>query len=225
MAFALAFLLVAAVFASYAVTLGGWAWVLLWPAASFACVGLAYAGLGVRVFGKTASGTRRGPHFAVLLPFLLVTWLAWHLYRMTHREPVWHEIRPGLFAGRRASVRELPPEIDLVVDLTSEFREPRGIRTGRAYRCLPTLDADAPPDSEFRELVEEIAAHPGRVYVHCAQGHGRTGLVVAAVLLARGHAETPADAVEAVRAVRRGVRLKPRQLAALRRFAAARAER
>jgi protein-tyrosine phosphatase len=81
------------------------------------------------------------------------------------------------------------------------------------------LDAHAPSDCELRELVAEIVAHPGRVYVHCAHGYGRTGLVVTAVVLARGGAETPAEAIAAVRAVRRGVRLMPSQLAALERFA------
>lgn len=114
MVFAVAFLLVAVVFAGYAVVLGGWAWVVLWPAASFAAVGLGYAGLGVRVFGKRADGGHGWLHFATLLPFLGMTGLAWHLRRIFDREPVWHEVLPGVFAGRRAFVRELPPGIELV---------------------------------------------------------------------------------------------------------------
>lgn len=222
MVFAVAFLLVAVVFAGYAVVLGDWAWVLLWPAASFAAVGLGYAGLGVRVFGKRADGGHGWLHFATLLPFLGMTGLAWHLRRLLDREPVWHEILPGVFAGRRAFVRELPPGIEMVVDLTSEFRPPRGIRVGRKYRCVPVLDGAPLHDAALRELVAEIAAFPGKVYIHCAQGHGRTGLVMSAVLLTRGTATTADEALAAVRAIRPGVDLMPRQRRALERFAAAR---
>jgi hypothetical protein len=35
----------------------------------------------------------------------------------------------------------------------------------------------------------------GRLYIHCAQGHGKTGLLAAALLLRRGIAEDAADAV------------------------------
>jgi protein-tyrosine phosphatase len=73
------------------------------------------------------------------------------------------------------------------------------------------MDAGVPDGPRFRAAVETAAAFPGRVYVHCAQGHGRTGLFAAAVLLARGAAATPAEAVARVRAVRPGVRLKPAQ--------------
>jgi protein-tyrosine phosphatase len=126
-----------------------------------------------------------------------------------------------LYAGRRVLASELPPGVALVIDLTAEFPEPRGVRTGRAYRSLPVLDAGLPDEAAFREAVKAAAACPGAVYVHCAQGRGRTGLFVAAVLLARGLATTSAEAVARVRACRPGVRLKPAQRRTLDRFAAA----
>src|SRR5947209_17823719 len=63
---------------------------------------------------------------------------------MTGREPCCPEVVPGIWVGRRAYARELPPDITLVVDLTAEFPEPRAVRAGRSYVCLPTLDATAP---------------------------------------------------------------------------------
>lgn len=219
MAFAVAFLLVALVFAAYAVTLGGWWWALLWPTVSFAVVATGYAGLGARVFGKRADGTHRPLHLVLLLPFLAVSALAWHLHRVIRRGQAWHEFSPGLFAGRRVFAHELPSGIDFIIDLTSEFRPPYGIRTARKYLFAPILDAEAPPDEVLRDVVAQIMNYPGRVYIHCAQGHGRTGLLAAAILLARGSASNAPEALAAVKTIRTGVDLRPCQLRALERFA------
>jgi protein-tyrosine phosphatase len=58
-----------------------------------------------------------------------------------------------------------------------------------ATRHLPLKDGQmfkAPMVGPFFDLVEEVArnveAGSWRVYVHCAQGHGRTGLFIAALL-------------------------------------------
>ena len=107
--------------------------------------------------------------------------------------------------------RELPPGVDLVVDLTAEFPEPRGVRTGRTYVSLPTLDATAPDESALRRVVEQVAAWPGTAYVHCAAGHGRSAMLVAAVLLARGAVKDVPAAVKLIRGKRPGVRVKGEQ--------------
>src|SRR3954469_17281813 len=79
---------------------GGWL-LLLWPGVSFLLVAAAYAGLGPRVYGKRADGRLAGWAVLVLLPFLLLTWLVWHLGRLVQRGPACHEIAPGLWLGRR----------------------------------------------------------------------------------------------------------------------------
>jgi hypothetical protein len=213
--YAVAFLVIAAYLAGTAVMLGGWAWALLWPAAAFAAVAVGYAGAGPRIFGKLSDGRLRWANLVSLLPFLLFTWGVWHLLRLLSREPVWNELAPGLLLGRRVLSHELPPDVGLVVDLTAEFIEPVGVRTGRTYRSLPILDAGLPDVKRLAEVAREAAAFPGRVYVHCAQGHGRTGLFAAAVLLARGAAKDAGEAIRLVKAARRGVSLKPAQRRAL----------
>ena len=47
-------------------------------------------------------------------------------------------------------------------------------------------------------MAREVSALPGEVYVHCAEGHGRTALVAAAILLVRGKAATSDEAVQLV---------------------------
>jgi protein-tyrosine phosphatase len=101
------------------------------------------------------------------------------------------------------------------VDLTAEFPEPRGVRTGRTYLCVPILDGAATDEQTLRELIDKIVAWPGGVYIHCAMGHGRSAMVAAAVLLARGLAVTAGEAEQSLRRGRPGVRLNRAQHALL----------
>lgn len=51
--------------------------------------------------------------------------------------------------------------------------------------------------------------------VHCAQGHGRSAVVVAAWLLLKGRAQDPEEALIQIKAARPGVRLHEEHLALL----------
>lgn len=183
------------------------AWILIWSGLSFCAVAAAYARQRPRVFGKRMDGTMAWGPCASLLPFLLLTWLLWYCQTRLSREAVCNEVAPGLWLGRRVGLKELPPGVTLIVDLTSEFGEPQAVRAGRAYLCLPTLDNAAPAPEAFRDAVREAAACTGAVYVHCALGHGRSALAAAAVLMACGLAVTPEEALVRVKQARPGVRL------------------
>ncbi|MFP2931680.1 hypothetical protein ACLESO_42155 [Pyxidicoccus sp. 3LG] len=145
MKYASVFALFAVLLAFLATRLGGVWPLLLWPAASFGVVALAYAGVGPRVFGKQPDGRLRPWALAALLPYLLLTWATWHLARKLSREPAYAEVAPGLLVGRRLLPGELPPGTGAVLDLTSEFAEPEAIRTACRYVSLPILDASTLP--------------------------------------------------------------------------------
>ena len=74
-------------------------------------------------------------------------------------------------------------------------------------------------EEAFLVLVREVAQWPGAVYIHCAQGHGRTGTFAAAVLLAKGHCDSVDAAVARLRAVRPRLALGKAQLQFARRVA------
>lgn len=203
----------------YAVTPGSWFHLLVWPAISFGIVASAYLGLGPRVFGKRPNGTMSVVSMAVLFPFILGLWAVWHL-RLASREPAHNRLVENILIGRRLLSRELPPDVDVVVDLTCEFIEPRGVRNAARYISCPILDALSPDPQTLIELIRELALIDGRVFIHCAHGHGRTGLVAALLLIATKNASTVDGAIDAVKSARPRVGLNRKQMKAVQNAAA-----
>jgi protein-tyrosine phosphatase len=225
MRYSLAFFLFAVACVILATREGGSAWLLLWPASSFLIVACAYAFAGPRLLGKRADGTIAPLNAVLLLPYFLFTWATWHVQRLLSLELCHNEVAAGLWIGRRAYDGELPPETNCVVDLTSEFFEPRAVRTKHTYICLPTLDARATDAGELRGLVERLAPMRESIYIHCAQGHGRSAALAAAVLLRRGLAGSVDEAERMIRAARPAIRLSRRQRHSLAAFVTARVPR
>lgn len=200
--------------------LGGLA---VWLGLTGIAVGFGYAGLGARVFGKDRRGAHAWLPWLLLAPYRGLLWLIWLLRIGVSSEPPHHEVAAGLLVGRRPlRPDDVPEGIACVVDLTSEFPRSPCFEAVPRYVTLPTLDMSVPADGAFRELVERLAAEDGTLYVHCALGHGRAPTVAAGVLIARGLAADPDDAIDKLRAIRSTVHLHPSQRALLERFAATR---
>ncbi len=66
------------------------------------------------------------------------------------------------------------------------------------------IDA-APEPSALREFVSRL--RPGKTFIHCAQGHGRTGLFALGVMLKSGVTRTVSEGLEKLTSVRPGIRL------------------
>jgi hypothetical protein len=191
-------------------------WFLIWSALSFGSVALGYAGLGPRVFGKGHDGRISLPLKILNFPYLAYTWLVWHLCRLISREPAFNVIDDDLVIGRRLLAGEAPEGFDHYVDLTAEFEDPVQIRERAGYRCFPILDASVPSFADLRGAVEETSS--GRAFVHCAQGHGRTGLFALALLLRRGSVHSVDEGVSILKRLRPAVRLNQEQTAFAHRY-------
>lgn len=205
MKYGFAFLIVALLLLLYALQQGGWFYGLLYPALSFMLVATAYLGVGPRVFGKRACGKRSWLSTMLLLPYLLFSLATWHLIRLLSRESAIAKLDGDLYLARRLRIGELPESVNSVVDLTCEFSDP--MSTSIDYLCVPILDASSPSAQELSEIADRILALAKPTLIHCAQGHGRTGLVAAAVLLRSGRAKSSAEALAMIKAVRPGVEL------------------
>lgn len=179
-----------------AIMLKGLWWSLLWPAASLMLVALAYAGLGVFVFQKTAQGQH---------PWT-VQWLFWP-YRLGARLSAWYYhqrlddytmVTPQLALG--GLYAPTAQTWDAVLDLTTEFSAPNHPN----YLSLPVLDMTVPSRSIVQSALVWLSNQPvdAKVCVHCALGLSRSATVAAAWLVYTQQAPNAREAFIQLRQVR-----------------------
>lgn len=226
MRYAIVFALVGLACLAVAATQGGWYWLLIWPAVSFLAIGLAYGRGAHRFWGKRDTGEISALRALACGPYWLLNWLLWHGQRGStggHACDLIAEAKEGrgeVWLGRWPYARDLPAATSLIVDCTAEWPVRSGVIGERAYCAVPMLDGSVPADlAGFRQIVAKIANHEGTAYIHCASGHGRSALVAAAVLLARGEALAAEQAIEQIRERRPKIRLNRAQQAFLAQFA------
>lgn len=195
---------------------GGWTWVLLWLGVNMLLLSLAYVRRDAGIFGKRSDGTLAASRVLIFLPYLLFTWAVWHLCRLLP-EPAVQRINDKLSIGRRLLPGEPPAGIDVILDLSSEFIEPAAVRKAARYVSLPILDATAPAPAALTTAIASLRPDE-HVFIHCAQGHGRTALAATALLLHRGEAKNIAEGLRLLKAVRPGVALAPSQWQCLERL-------
>lgn len=188
---------------------GGWQLLLVWLGANFAVLGFAHARGRHRIMGKRPDGRLAPWGWLAFFPLLVYTLAVWHLVRLTSREPKSNTVTPRLVVGRRLLDSEVEGAFANYVDLTSEFTEPPAIRRSGAYFSFPVLDGGAPTPQALRDAVRSL--RPGRTFIHCAQGHGRTGTFAIALLLESGEARATEDAARMVLAARPGIVLSKAQ--------------
>jgi hypothetical protein len=195
----------------------GWFFIAVWLGCNFFILGIAHERGSHHVFGKRANGTLPWWSWVLFFPLLIYTTTVWHLIRLFSREPARSVVTQQLIVGRRLLSFEFDGEFDNIVDLTAEFSEPRAIRNSPAYLSFPILDGTAPtPEAMYAAVV---SLRPGRTYVHCAQGHGRTGLFTLAVLLTSGVARSVEDGMRILSAVRPAIRLSREQNKCIQKYA------
>lgn len=195
----------------------GWFLLAVWLGIDFLLLGLAYARGMHRIFGKKRDGTLSLWGWLVFFPLLASGIVVWRLVQMLSREPSQNAVTQNLVVGRRLLPREVVGQFDNYLDLTAEFSEPRAIRRDPSYRSLAILDGAAPSPEALFAVVESL--RPGRTFIHCAQGHGRTGLVALAVLLRSGMASSVEDGLRRLQNARPGICLSREQLQCIRAYA------
>lgn len=216
MKYALAFLLVGILVSYLGMTLGRWWNLLHWFSISCFTLSTGYAGLGPRVFGKRPDG--RIPIWSKIIhfPYLLYSSAIWQLVRVLSRENPTDRISEDLILGRRLDSGELPPGVSSCVDLTAEFEDPEEIRKSTRYISLPILDAGVPSPVDLHSTISELP--PGLTLVHCAQGHGRTGLFALALLADRGRIRSYEEGLTLIKRARPGIRLNGTQEQFIRKY-------
>lgn len=192
-------------------------WLLAWLGGNFLVLGLAHFRGQPGIFGKRADGTLPLWSRIVFLPLLLYSGLVWRLLRRVSRSTAFNVVNDRLVVGRRLLPDETTFQFDQVVDLTAEFQEPEFLRDAPGYRCFPILDGGAPTPEALHVAVARLGT--GRIFIHCAQGHGRTGLFALAVLLQSGAVGSVEEGLRLLTAARPGIRLNREQRRCLDSFA------
>lgn len=214
MKYGILFSTVSALLIAAAIMHQGWYFLCLWPAISFGVVAVGYLVVGPGVYGKTETGVLSFPNTVLLLPYLLYLWGVWYVVRLVKTESAYDQLTENIYIGRRLLAREFPEFIDHVIDLTCEFTEPKPLRNCD-YHAMQILDGFVPDSEQFRAWIAKASTLTGTIYIHCAEGHGRTGLFAAALLVHLGHSQSVDDALQFVKSKRPLVRLGSRQLQAL----------
>jgi hypothetical protein len=187
--------------------------------------GLRHAGLPVE--GLFAHPVWSPTHRAILLPYAVLAGLTLYLSRWFDREDLMNPVGPGLFVGRLPFPSEHPRLADAgitaVLSLCWEFPLlPAPSKTsGLEVACVPILDGCPPSNRQFREAMERVAlwrAEGRTVLIHCAQGHGRSATIAAAVLCRLGVSPDVEGALTLIRTSRPRARPSRSQREALEGF-------
>jgi protein-tyrosine phosphatase/membrane-associated phospholipid phosphatase len=189
----------------------GAAWLLFWPAISFALVAANYAFFGAAGFQKAADGRMSFAARALLAPYLVGAWCnsrAW-----TRKDPQPVEIAPGVSLGRMPD-RAVAAEFATVVDLSAEL--PR-TQSAVNWRAFPLLDLVPPEPRMLRAAAAAIeqARAEGPVLVCCALGFSRSAAAVATWLVTYGDAISVPAVIDRIRILRPRIVLGEHALAAI----------
>jgi hypothetical protein len=164
----------------------GWGLLIAWLGVDFVLLGLAHARRASQLFGKRHDGTLPIWSWCLFLPLHTLNTLLWHSIRLSSSECAQNAVTDRLVVGRRLLAKEVAGSFDNYVDLTAEFAEPDPIGKSPSYVLFPLLDGSAPCPEALHAAVKSL--RPSRTFVHCAQGHGRTGLFALALLIHSGQA-------------------------------------
>ena len=126
-----------------------------------------------------------------------------------NRENPTDKLTEEIIIGRRLHKNEMPDNISNYVDLTAEFEDPKSIRQTSNYICFPILDASIPCKRSLKRCIEKLK--PGITYIHCAQGHGRTGLFTIALLAEKNMIKTYDEGITIIQSARPAVKLNKEQ--------------
>ena len=173
---------------------------------------------------KRADGRLNPLSYLLFLPLHLLNRLSFFLISRTSGERPADRIAENIWLGRRLTSAEAAvifgDSAVAVLDFTSEFQECSRLLSGQ-YLCLPTIDHTPPTQTALQAGAAFITAHfrEGPVFVHCALGHGRSAIAVAAWLLQNDPKLEVDAAIRQLRSIRSGVRLNGEQREALKTFA------
>lgn len=99
---------------------------------------------------------------------------------------VWRGAAPTTAGYRGLAAAGITTVVDLRAEegIEADGRQVEGL--GMRYVRLPIRDGQVPDSDQVAAFLRTVEEAPGRVFVHCGAGVGRTGAIAGAYLVARG---------------------------------------
>eukprot|EP01060_Flectonema_neradi_P000800 TRINITY_DN10495_c0_g1_i1.p1 TRINITY_DN10495_c0_g1~~TRINITY_DN10495_c0_g1_i1.p1 ORF type:complete len:253 (+),score=26.62 TRINITY_DN10495_c0_g1_i1:38-796(+) len=196
--------------------------ILLWPGAVLSQFGIATIWcphIGVKLLGKDATGFIPVYRAVIFFPFLLVAWIWWlirYVILVCKKEPAYDKVWDNVYVGRYPLFSGFPENTELVVDLTTEMYGMKSKNPACRYVVAPALDTCAPSADVWLNAIKEIIdtrllSPSSDIYVHCAYGHGRSGITVAAAMVRIGTCASFETALQHLRETRPSINWQPSQ--------------
>jgi hypothetical protein len=165
---------------------------LLWiyPLISAAILTIAYATNNSKLIsGKASTGDINWLLATINFPWLFITWLIWEIQAQLSSEDLINQIAgTNIYIGCYPKYAKIE-HFDLVIDLTAEFCSHQG--QAKAYFCVPNLDG-----IPLRNVIFPTWITPDNtIFIHCAQGHGRTATYTSLLLAHLGIVRSPIEAL------------------------------
>ena len=192
--------------------------ILFWFTLDLLLISFSYYFNSTFIFGKQSNGKLNLFDHLLLFPYLLFIWMIWRFSTILDKSKPFNQLTENIWIGRRLLDKEEIQSIDLVIDLTCEFSESIELIAVKEYLSFPILDAGVPNEKELKRLLNYIKGFNGNIYIHCAQGSGRTGVVTCGYLLFIGKAKTIEEAYQFAKSKRPSVKLNSNQIHFLRNF-------
>ncbi len=185
--------------------------VSLWCTGAAVLLFLAYEENDSTCFSKQEDGRLPLISWIVFSPYLIPLWTRQIFLTRLSRENSHDKLVDGIFIGRRPSrLRDIPSRTAVCVDLVAEFpASPAELNYEGRYVSFPILEASFRSCEALIACIDSLPE--SGLYIHCAQGHGRTGFFSCALLLRRCTAKTLPEAEAMVARVRPGVKLRKGQ--------------
>lgn len=120
-------------------------------------------------------------------------------------ERLWRGAAPGADGYRALAAAGVQTVVDLRAEENLHIDDPLLRSLGITRVSLPMRDGQAPTAQQVERFLDIVQDSPGRVFVHCGAGVGRTGTMAAAYLVAT-------DQADPVSALRRNLSVGPPSL-------------
>ncbi|MDX1959640.1 MAG: dual specificity protein phosphatase family protein [Leptospiraceae bacterium] len=145
------------------------------------------------------------------LPYFLLINSIWFLKDTFSKENRTDYFFENYYIGKKVSFKNLPKNIETVVDLTAELNEDYDIVRNKNYILFPILDGSIPDINDFYLLIKKITNLQNNIYIHCAEGHGRTAIVAIVLYLLKNKELSINDGISFVKSKREKISLNETQ--------------